>query len=79
MLFPSQSSNTCFILFISVTLGRAEDDDLGKLKLFSFLQEEHSRMLQVIVPRNIAKQACFHHQIFVFWHTACVSLMVHSH
>lgn len=45
---PSRSSNTCFVLFISVTLGRAEDDDLGKFKLFSFVQEVHSRMRQVI-------------------------------
>lgn len=69
---PGQSSNTCFVLFISVTLGRAEDDDLGKLKTFSSLQEEHSRMHQAIVPQNSAQQACFHPQIFVFWHTACV-------
>lgn len=55
----SQSSNTCFVLFISVTLGRAEDDDLGKFKLFSSVREVHSRMHQVIVPGNIAQQACF--------------------
>lgn len=61
---PSRSSNTCFILFISVTLGCAEEDDLGKLKS-SLFQEERSRILETLLSKHVSPELC------VFTHCLC--------